>query len=197
MPSANRSAGYGTPCSRRDSLRLCDASEFLTPSVPATSLAQIVSPWLCEAMATTYLSWYLHSEGALWKNTALFSDPNVEARPGVFSEYLLQPQLIGSIRSPSLRAGQRSSIGQCRLIRRGSVEALREVDLQYMAAYVRAVAPFQLGENAPDVHGCFSSQSFWKAGSTRKGSHIGSSLESAGVIGVRRSFAMIWIEKIF
>src|SRR4029450_3586189 len=32
--------------------------------------------------------------------------------------------------------------------------------------------------------GCFSSQSFWKAGSARKGSHIGSNLRSAGVIGI-------------
>ena len=31
------------------------------------------------------------------------------------------------------------------------------------------------------VHGCFSSQSFWKAGSPRKGSHCGWSLRSAGV----------------
>ena len=35
------------------------------------------------------------------------------------------------------------------------------------------------------VHGCFSSQSFWKAGSERKGSQIGSSLNSAGVTGSR------------
>src|SRR5205814_8569245 len=33
-------------------------------------------------------------------------------------------------------------------------------------------------------HGCFSSQSFWKAGAPRKGSHIGSNLRSAGVIGI-------------
>jgi hypothetical protein len=32
--------------------------------------------------------------------------------------------------------------------------------------------------------GCFSWQSFWKAGSERKGSQIGSSLRSAGVTGV-------------
>ena len=32
--------------------------------------------------------------------------------------------------------------------------------------------------------GCFSSQSFWKAGSPRKGSQNGSSLRSAGVMGV-------------
>jgi hypothetical protein len=34
------------------------------------------------------------------------------------------------------------------------------------------------------VHGCFSSQSFWKAGSVRNGSHSGSSLKSAGVTGI-------------
>jgi hypothetical protein len=33
------------------------------------------------------------------------------------------------------------------------------------------------------VHGCFSSQSFWKAGSVRNGSQIGSSLRRAGVMG--------------
>jgi hypothetical protein len=35
------------------------------------------------------------------------------------------------------------------------------------------------------VHGCFSSQSFWKAGSERNGSQSGSSLRRAGVTGVR------------
>jgi hypothetical protein len=34
------------------------------------------------------------------------------------------------------------------------------------------------------VHGFFSSQSFWKAGSARKGSQSGSSLRRAGVTGV-------------
>jgi hypothetical protein len=33
------------------------------------------------------------------------------------------------------------------------------------------------------VHGCFSSQSFWKAGSARNGSQSGSSLRRAGVTG--------------
>jgi hypothetical protein len=33
-------------------------------------------------------------------------------------------------------------------------------------------------------YGCFSSQSFWKSASERKGSHIGSSFKSAGVTGV-------------
>jgi len=33
------------------------------------------------------------------------------------------------------------------------------------------------------VYGCFSSQSFWKAGSARNGSQIGSSLRRAGVTG--------------
>ena len=33
------------------------------------------------------------------------------------------------------------------------------------------------------IHGCFSSQSFWKAGSARNGSQSGSSLRRAGVIG--------------
>src|SRR5439155_2285569 len=35
-------------------------------------------------------------------------------------------------------------------------------------------------------HGCFSSQSFWKAGSVRKGSQIGSSLRRAGVTTIGR-----------
>jgi hypothetical protein len=47
--------------------------------------------------------------------------------------------------------------------------------------YVQA---FQLGEEVARVHGCFSSQSFWKAGSARKGSQIGSSFKTAGVTGV-------------
>ena len=37
-----------------------------------------------------------------------------------------------------------------------------------------------------DPYFCFSSQSFWKAGSLRKGSQIGSSLNSAGVTGARK-----------
>ena len=36
-------------------------------------------------------------ESSLWKDTALRSIPNMEGRPGVFSQQLLQPQLIGSI----------------------------------------------------------------------------------------------------
>jgi hypothetical protein len=35
--------------------------------------------------------------------------------------------------------------------------------------------------HARRIHGCFSSQSFWKAGSLRNGSQIGSSLNNAGV----------------
>ena len=42
-------------------------------------------------------------------------------------------------------------------------------------------SPIMLAENC--VHGCFSSQSFWKAGSVRNGSQIGSSLRRAGVTG--------------
>ena len=45
------------------------------------------------------------------------------------------------------------------------------------------VVAFQLGEKAPEIHGFFSSHSFWKAGSARKGSQSGSSLRRAGVIG--------------
>jgi hypothetical protein len=40
-------------------------------------------------------------------------------------------------------------------------------------------------EKAVEIHGWFSSQSFWKAGSTRNGSQSGSSLRSAGVIGAQ------------
>src|SRR5205814_4939433 len=43
------------------------------------------------------------------------------------------------------------------------------------------VAPLQLRKDIPPIHGCFSSQSFWNAGSPRKGSQRGSSLRSAGV----------------
>ena len=45
------------------------------------------------------------------------------------------------------------------------------------------VAPLQLGEKAPDVHGCFFSQSLRKAGSVRNESQIGSSFKKAGVMG--------------
>jgi hypothetical protein len=45
--------------------------------------------------------------------------------------------------------------------------------------------------------GAFPRRVFGKRDPRVRGAHIGSSLESAGVIGVRRSFAMIWIEKIF
>jgi hypothetical protein len=44
----------------------------------------------------------------------------------------------------------------------------------------------RLTENA-QLHGCFSSQSFWKRGSLRRGSNIGSSLSSAGVSGTREA----------
>jgi hypothetical protein len=40
-----------------------------------------------------------------------------------------------------------------------------------------------VARRASRVHGCFSSQSFWKAGSARKGSQIGSSFKKAGVMG--------------
>src|SRR5207247_7620121 len=42
------------------------------------------------------------------------------------------------------------------------------------------LAPFQFGEEVARIQG-FSSQSFWKRGSPRKGSHCGWSLRSAGV----------------
>ena len=55
------------------------------------------------------------------------------------------------------------------------------------------VTPFKLGEGGVlslssgkelcEVHGCFSSQSFWKAESARSESQSGSSLKSAGVMG--------------
>ena len=49
-------------------------------------------------------------ESPLWKDTALRSVPNVESRPGVFLQHLLQPQLIGSIqRALSAKAAVMSS----------------------------------------------------------------------------------------
>src|SRR5207248_6873945 len=45
------------------------------------------------------------------------------------------------------------------------------------------VAPLQLGKEVTRVHFGFSSQSFWKRGSLRSGSNIGSSRSSAGVSG--------------
>ena len=45
-------------------------------------------------------------ESPLWKDTALRSVPNVERRPGVFLQHLLQPKLIGSIQCAlSVKAG--------------------------------------------------------------------------------------------
>src|SRR5207253_8362213 len=45
------------------------------------------------------------------------------------------------------------------------------------------IASLQLGEEILDLHSGFSSQSFWKRGSFRSGSNIGSSRSSAGVSG--------------
>jgi hypothetical protein len=41
---------------------------------------------------------------------------------------------------------------------------------------------FKSGSGHADRHGCFSSQSFWKRGSFRSGSNMGSSRSSAGLI---------------
>jgi hypothetical protein len=38
-----------------------------------------------------------HFKRPLWENTTLRSIPNVEGRPSVFSQHVLQPQLVGSI----------------------------------------------------------------------------------------------------
>src|SRR5437763_13278556 len=43
-------------------------------------------------------------ESPLWKNAALCSLPNVEGRPEIFSQHLLQPQLIGGIQRGALSA---------------------------------------------------------------------------------------------
>src|SRR5438309_4760393 len=43
------------------------------------------------------------------------------------------------------------------------------------------ITPLQLGKEVVDLHFGFSSQSFWKRGSPRNGSHCGSSFRSAGV----------------
>src|SRR5205085_8603175 len=52
------------------------------------------------------------------------------------------------------------------------------------------VAPLQFGEEIVDLHFGFSSQSFWKRGSLRSGSNIGSSRSRAGVSepGIESSF---------
>ena len=45
-------------------------------------------------------------ESPLWKNTALRSLPNVEGRPEIFLQQLLQPELIGGIEgSLAMQAG--------------------------------------------------------------------------------------------
>src|SRR5438477_11934725 len=43
-------------------------------------------------------------ESPLRKDTALRSVPNVERRPGVFGQHLLEPQLIGGIEGGALSA---------------------------------------------------------------------------------------------
>ena len=49
-----------------------------------------------------------------------------------------------------------------------------------------------------EVHGCFSSQSFWKRGSPRSGSNIGSSRSNAGVSGTLLASAPVYgIENSF
>jgi hypothetical protein len=47
----------------------------------------------------------------------------------------------------------------------------------------RVIGAIHGGSYCYAVHGCFCSQSFWKAGSERNGSQSGSSLRRAGVMG--------------
>jgi hypothetical protein len=67
----------------------------------------------------------------------------------------------------------------------GCINRTRGVSIKRGCSFNRQlvnVAAFQLGEKAPEVHGFFSSHSFWKRGSERSGSQIGSSLKRAGVM---------------
>jgi hypothetical protein len=61
--------------------------------------------------------------------------------------------------------------------------------LPNLAAVNRATSPCKSRVlhvmSSSQHHGCFSSHSFWKAGSARNGSQCGSSLRRAGVIGIR------------
>lgn len=50
---------------------------------------------------------------------------------------------------------------------------------------LRSTEPRAAGHH--HIQSCSSSQSFWKAGSPRKGSQIGSNLRRAGVMGVRQA----------
>src|SRR5262249_7219002 len=63
------------------------------------------------------------------------------------------------------------------------------------------VAPLEFGEDVPRIHGCFSSQSFWKRGSPRNGSQAGWSLRSAGVrqlvYGISRRCCSLGIARSF
>src|SRR5262249_38832438 len=54
--------------------------------------------------------------------------------------------------------------------------------LSALSVVVRCPVPIRVHSCNSCLHGCFSSQSFWNAGSLRKGSQIGSSPRSAGVM---------------
>src|SRR5204862_4983485 len=61
-------------------------------------------------------------------------------------------------------------------------------NLRYLR-YLLLENPFSLSSlSSVKLHGCFSSQIFWKRGSPRKGSQNGSSLRRAGVIGAGPNF---------
>src|SRR4029450_588330 len=74
----------------------------------------------------------------------------------------------------------------------GLLDSLQPCFLCNLAAVIQCIwmqgekcSPFYpSAQQAVCVHGWFSSQSFWKAGSARNGSQTGSSLRTAGVTGV-------------
>ena len=89
-----------------------------------------------------------------------------------------------------VRRGGRPTIG-CPIGRAGPATA--ELPTRFLSVLsVQSVVEFYLARIHPPsakgsygvAGGCFSSQSFWKAGSERKGSQSGSSLRRAGVIDV-------------
>src|SRR5262245_50775211 len=104
-------------------------------------------------------------------------------------------------RSQSLSAGsgrsqrrgehlQVLSDGHCSREGEGSASAIKIIRLLESKAETQPPTPSGFAEvvgddipvlHAPRIQGCLSSQSFWKAGSDRKGSQNGSSLKRAGV----------------
>src|SRR6266487_1031850 len=83
-------------------------------------------------------------------------------------------------RSPARETGELP--GPCRLDQRVAIKQFLSAGklVQRRFGHVARALVSQI----PGIQCGFSSQSFWNAGSPRKGSHVGSSLKCAGVMGV-------------